>query len=404
MPKKIVFEAAALILLMVVIEAKCNRSIMANPATITVPSPGYETIQKAVNAANPRDTIMVTAGIYHENLIVNKTISLIGEDPTTTIIDGSSVKDVVIINSQGVTIDGFTIRNGKQEWPYCGLRVYTCNFITINNTILKDNFFGLQLLQSNDCKIFNTVISNNLYAGVTLSGSSNNVFSQNMIMNNSFGFQSTNSPSNIFYHNNFINNTRQLWIDDNSTPTILDNEAEGNYWSDYLDSDLNMDAIGDSKYASALAWDNHPLMGIFKNFTFFHESQMYFLSTISNSTTFNFHLDELHKKISFDVSGSNGTIGFCRVAMPAVLAQGNYSVLLDGNTPAYFRNWTFSTCIYSYLVYEHTGIAQKVTIMLEFPRTAESPLTMVIMMILTFLLIAAMFIVAILRRNKRRKF
>jgi len=398
---KIAFKAVTLMLLIVIIEAKCNRSIMANPVTITVPSSGYETIQKAVNAASLGDTIMVAAGIYAENLIINKTISLIGGDPTTTIIDGSG-KDVLIINTHSVAINGFTIQNGK-EWPYCGIRISKCNFVTINNTMLKNNFYGLQLLQSNNCKIFNSVIKNNSYAGIRISSSSNNVFFQDIIVNNSLGLESQNSPSNMLYHNNFINNTSQLRIYE-STSTILDNGAEGNYWSDYLGSDLNMDGIGDSKYAVAPAWDNYPLMSVFTNFTFHHESQRYFLSTICNSTISNFQFDELHKKISFDVSGSNGTMGFCRVALSTRLAQGNYSVLIEGKAPAYIRNWTFSTYNYSYFTYEHTGIIQKVTITLELPTTVVPPLMMVITIIITSSLIVAMFIAAILMRRKRRKF
>ena len=40
MLKKIAFKAVTLMLLIVIVGAKCNRSIMANPVTITVPSSG----------------------------------------------------------------------------------------------------------------------------------------------------------------------------------------------------------------------------------------------------------------------------------------------------------------------------------------------------------------------------
>jgi pectin methylesterase-like acyl-CoA thioesterase len=48
------------------------------PTTITVPD-DYPTIQEAINAANPEDTIYVRAGAYVENVIVNKTVFIIGE-------------------------------------------------------------------------------------------------------------------------------------------------------------------------------------------------------------------------------------------------------------------------------------------------------------------------------------
>lgn len=401
MLKRIVFKPIVLMLLIIIIGAKCNRSVMANPVVVTVPSLGYKTIQKAINAANPGDIIRVTAGIYHENLIVNKTVSLIGKDPATTIIDGGGLGNVVIINSHNVVINGFTIQNGKQGgWPYCGISVFKCRFTVINNTVLRDNYYGLQLLQSNNSKIFDNVIIDNSYAGIKISDSNNNIFFENTIQNNLVGLWVSDSPSNVLYHNNFVNNTNQLQIF--NSPMIWDDGAEGNYWSDYKGSDVDMDGIGDSEYPNA--GDSYPLMGMFVNFTVLYESQKYFLSAICNSTILNFQFDELHKKISFDVFGSNGTMGFCRIAMPTMLAQGNSSVLVDGNAPVYVRNWTSLTYSYGYFVYEHSGVAQKVTITLELPRTVVPPLIMVVAMIITSLLIVAIFIAAILMRRKRRKF
>mgnify|MGYP003887738503 CR=1 FL=1 len=46
---------------------------------IVVPD-DYPSIQSAINAADSGDEIYVKSGIYYENLIINKSISLIGED------------------------------------------------------------------------------------------------------------------------------------------------------------------------------------------------------------------------------------------------------------------------------------------------------------------------------------
>jgi len=56
------------------------------PATIIVPDI-YPTIQAAINAASAGDTIYVRNGTYYENVVVNKTISLIGENKNTTVVD-----------------------------------------------------------------------------------------------------------------------------------------------------------------------------------------------------------------------------------------------------------------------------------------------------------------------------
>jgi hypothetical protein len=46
----------------------------------------YTTIQKAINNATPGDTIFVRAGIYSENITLNKTVTLIGEYKWATFI------------------------------------------------------------------------------------------------------------------------------------------------------------------------------------------------------------------------------------------------------------------------------------------------------------------------------
>ena len=54
--------------------------------TIIVPD-SYPTIQEAINNANEGDVIFVRHGTYYENLVVNKSVSLVGEDRETTTID-----------------------------------------------------------------------------------------------------------------------------------------------------------------------------------------------------------------------------------------------------------------------------------------------------------------------------
>jgi len=49
----------------------------------------YSSIQEAINNADHGDTIFVSSGTYYENVVVNKTVSLIGEDVSSTIINGA---------------------------------------------------------------------------------------------------------------------------------------------------------------------------------------------------------------------------------------------------------------------------------------------------------------------------
>jgi parallel beta-helix repeat protein len=78
----------------------------------------FSTIQEAINAANPGDTIRVYDGTYYENLILNKSVSIIGNGSGNTIIDGGGSGDVINITAGHVTVDGFTFKNG-----YTGIKL-----------------------------------------------------------------------------------------------------------------------------------------------------------------------------------------------------------------------------------------------------------------------------------------
>ena len=80
----------------------------------------YTTIQAAINGASPGDIIEVAAGTYDEALTIQKSISLIGEDSSNTIItytNGSStVEQLVMLGwntggdfTNGVKIEGFKL-------------------------------------------------------------------------------------------------------------------------------------------------------------------------------------------------------------------------------------------------------------------------------------------------------
>ena len=102
--------------------------VKAPSTTIIVPD-DYATIQEAINNANEGDTVFVRAGTYYEHVVVNKAISLIGEDPSSTIIDGNESGTVVFITADNVDVDGFMIQNGGE-----GIRLYH----SCNNTLMRN--------------------------------------------------------------------------------------------------------------------------------------------------------------------------------------------------------------------------------------------------------------------------
>lgn len=88
--------------------------------TITVCASGCNstTIQGAIDIASPGDTVAVAASTYNEpQILINKSISLLGDGKDSTIIDGGSVIDlsdpglVRIVADGDVLFEGFSVRN-----------------------------------------------------------------------------------------------------------------------------------------------------------------------------------------------------------------------------------------------------------------------------------------------------
>ena len=76
-------------------------------------------IQTAINAATDGDTVSVASGTYVENIEINKEIAIIGNDRSTTIIDGDSSGSVVYFGSNagtGALLKDFTIQNGTGRY------------------------------------------------------------------------------------------------------------------------------------------------------------------------------------------------------------------------------------------------------------------------------------------------
>jgi len=112
--RRLIFAGMFIIILGIVSLAMVGSHVgRAAPSTITVPD-DYPTIQQAINAASPGDTIFVRNGTYHENVLVNKTVNLIGENNQTTIIDAGGVGTVIRVSASGLTpgsADNVTIAN-----------------------------------------------------------------------------------------------------------------------------------------------------------------------------------------------------------------------------------------------------------------------------------------------------
>ena len=253
-------ELAVVVILLFVGISVIPSVIGDNPSfgnTIYVDDDGgadYTRIQDAIDNASDGDTVFVYSGTYYENLIVDKSISLIGENKDTTIIDGYENGDVVYITTDGVTISDFTIMNGKDGYLHAGVDIYA-SYTTISNNIIKNNFVGIAIWDNYDhygvvlygnvisdntissnsfegiwlyhCKlstVTNNIMLNNGFSGIHNLDSNDNLISGNILSNNECGLTVYNSSNNKISGNNIANNKYYgIFIYDSGKNNIFQN-------------------------------------------------------------------------------------------------------------------------------------------------------------------------------------
>jgi len=260
----------------------------------------FDKIQDGIDAVAEGGTVYVFNGTYYENVVVNKTIDLVGEDMNTTIIDGGGVGDVIYISADWVNISNLTVTNSGDRYEEAyrdagidlvsdhntlfninasnnnrfGVSIYYASYNTISNCLVSNNYgVGIPFIGGVYNNITHCVISNNSIhgeGGIDLSVTSynrishclitknhgiggvyidsghevadNNIIEYNTIRDNFalagiyIGMSPNIEHNNKVHHNNFINNTQNAYDD---ADNIWDNgyPSGGNYWDDYTGSD-----------------------------------------------------------------------------------------------------------------------------------------------------------------------
>jgi len=249
-------------------------TIVERTTILDTKSDGY--IQDLIDNASDSDTIYISSGIYYENILIDKSINLIGEDKNTTIIDGGYKWTVITIIIDQVNISGFTIRNSGLVWYDAGIKIKSNNTNVYGNNIIYNNY-GIKLEFSDNNNISNNKIFSNNWNGIYLHFSSDNIIKENEISSNwnnglvIFDY----SNSNIIASNNITFNHHGISIQISKFNKIMDNLVQLNSGTGINVEGANQNNI--SGNIIDLNKNSGIIMGYFKTYwghTYSHENSV----------------------------------------------------------------------------------------------------------------------------------
>jgi len=312
-----------------------------------------------------------------------------------------------LVNSTNVTVKELDVMNNKQGLFFAfvsnssitglnaidnwvGIYVTHSQNVSVRSSNANYNFdYGIKFFVSPRSYAIGNNVDNNGWAGIGLFGSPSSNLDKNEANFNTYNLHivstnssiiSRNNASGLFpykagsfsiavyySHNNliFLNafSTALLYVESRNGSTFTpgnkwDNGYEGNYWLNRVGTDDDFDGVGDAEYkVGEDNVDGFPLMGSFQDFFVLFKGRFHSITVISNSTISNFKFNSTDARISLTACGPNGTLGFCRVAVPNVLIRdmgnGRLDFVIEALQPTLVRNWTDDNNHYWYFSYVH---------------------------------------------------
>ena len=247
-------------------EFTLRQTPVRQPVTHEVPT-DFLTIQEAVDAAQPGDTVSVLAGTYSERVLITRSDLILstGAVGDPAVVDGTNVLDQPPIGGDplvdppvagagigihvlgtvaepvtGVAIEGFVVHGFER-----GIALESTQFSRIEGTNTFDNVDkgvccspgttqadGIALLGSSFNQVIGTISDDNGHDGIFVKdGSSNNDILNNITRGNGVMFLPDTDPRSQPPANGaLIGCGIQIGILDNQNNTVMGNEVSGGMW------------------------------------------------------------------------------------------------------------------------------------------------------------------------------
>src|SRR5512143_2771786 len=262
--------AACLVLVVAALGGACGApatpSTSGGLAVVNVPGDA-PTLATALDAVAPGGMILVGAGVYPEQLVVNKEdVTVRGTDRNATIIDGEGVRPYGIVAVvDGVSVENLTVRNttffgvlvtglsdengpsahaGEGYEPfdpakYPPVERFAINYVTAYN----NGLYGIYVFDSRHGQITHSYASGSADSGfyVGQCADCDILVADNVAERNAVGFENANASTSLtIVRNRFSNNRVGLTLVSNYQEAFTPQHANlvaGNVLSDNMSSD-----------------------------------------------------------------------------------------------------------------------------------------------------------------------
>jgi len=313
----------------------------------------YTSIQDAIDNASAGDTIRVWTGTYNENIVINHTLTIIGNGSGKTVINGDKINDTVYVEADWVNLTDLRITGGGEKYQgFAGIKLIGSENCSIKNNYFTQNVWGISLEHTNNSKLINNNFILNLGNAFYSYDSQNNTISDNILNDNDYGFELANSNYNILKNNTIYKcEDYGFYIRGSSNNTIIQNTI----------TDVGVDGINlaNSHYnlVSNNTFSNAYRYGIEVGYYSSHND-------IKNNTATNnrygFLIDDANNNFFKNNIGSNNRqSGFGlidsfnnKIVDNTISNNGDYDVFIYRSTNNNFENNTIVN-------YEHRGIQIK---------------------------------------------
>ncbi len=230
-----------------------------DPAAVLASLP-FTTIQAAVDAASPGDTVLVPSGTYYETFHLADGVAVQGAGREETILIGRvlsesvtgaslsrmTIEDEVYVTSGALygTSSGVFVNGGEVEisdlevrWFRWGVLGYQADLVVFDGVRASENQYGIVVQDNRDFTVSNCLVTANIAGGIASTGNTSGLIVHNTVVGNAFSASSDPGAAGI-------------GVFGNDGALVADNVVTSNW------AGMSCDETSDASWSHNLVWGN----------------------------------------------------------------------------------------------------------------------------------------------------